>query len=243
MREHNCLSRWFPLIERAGLPIPKTAIVRTSVDLIRLLDGERPEGFDGLLAEIETAAATIPGPPWFLRTGQTSGKHDWKHNCFLESLAALPRRLYGLVEFSECADVFGLPYDVFAVRELISTRPLFLCEGFGGFPLTREFRFFATPDEVTHVQPYWPPDAVEQGNPSESSWRELLAASSRLTAAERESLSHLAIRAAAACSGHWSVDFLQAADGSWWLTDMATAETSYRWDVDEAPEEREKETR
>ena len=46
-----------------------------------------------------------------------------------------------------------------------------------------------------------------------------------------DELKEMAIKAARACEGHWSVDFLEDKDGHWWLTDMAPEEVSYKYEV------------
>lgn len=128
----NCLSYWFPLVKDAGLPVPRTAIISGDApNLIKLVEREvEPPGLDAFIQRIQLAAQVIPGPPWFLRTGQTSGKHGWNHNCNLGSLdqERVIDHVAGLVEYSICAGLFGLPYDIWVVREMIQTTPLFICE-------------------------------------------------------------------------------------------------------------------
>lgn len=57
---NNCLSYWFPLLDQAGLPVPRTIIVRASReahrDLYHLLDG-RPVTDASLAFRNELAAA------------------------------------------------------------------------------------------------------------------------------------------------------------------------------------------
>lgn len=225
----NDLAFWFPLIEAAGLPVPKTRIVRTEIDLALLLDGETPDGFLDFRDELERAGAEIGGRPFFLRTGHGSGKHEWRGTCFVDK-DDLAWHIARLVDWSHSVDMFGLPHETWAVRRLLDTEPLFVCEGYGGFPVTREFRVFARADEIEHVQPYWPPEAVEQGQPDREDWQEILAEASSLAADEREELAGLASRAVAAVGGgFWSVDCLEARDG-WYVTDMADGERSFRWE-------------
>ena len=54
-----CLSYWFPLIERAGLPVPKTEIVH-SCELVGLLDGEKPDGFNARGDRADRRHALLP---------------------------------------------------------------------------------------------------------------------------------------------------------------------------------------
>jgi hypothetical protein len=232
--ERNCLSHWFPLIEAAGLPVPRTTIIRAEHDLTCMLDGEKPEGWDEFHALVQ-AACYDHGLPCFLRTGQGSGKHEWSDCCYVTDAEKIGRHIAALVEWSHSVDMFGLPHDVWAVRDLIPTKPLFVCERYGGFPVVREFRLFMHSGQmrIDWLQPYWPPPAVEQGGPDREDWREILDEANVLSDAEFKELNIKAFNAVQAVGGYWSVDFLQAADGEWWLCDMALGERSYRWDPNE----------
>lgn len=230
---HNDLAYWFPRIEAAGLPVPKTRLVGTNVDLMSLLDGVEPEGFPTVAKYLHEAAEEI-GYPCFLRTGYTSGKHDWRDTCHVPDVASLGRHVVALVEASALAGIMGLPVDSWAVRELIPNVPLFTLDYYCGMPFVPEWRFFATPEEVVHTQPYWPVDAIEQGRPSIPNWREVARTffDSKSPSEVWLTLAPLARRAAEACEGgEWSVDFLwSAVTGSWWLTDMADGDRSFRYD-------------
>lgn len=235
--DRTCLSYWFPLIEAAGLPVPETRIVRTDVDLSLLLDGEGPAGFEAFLSDLGNAARNI-GYPCFLRTGLGSGKHDWLDTCYLTDPNALGQHVYNLVEWSHCADFMGLNHDVWVVRALIPTEPLFTAF-YREFPVTREFRVFV--GDITSdgefpcaVFPYWPEGSIAQSPPTDCpDWPERLAEASRLSGEERDQLIFLAGWAADAVGGgYWSADFLQDKNGNWWLTDMADGDRSFRADTE-----------
>lgn len=231
--EHNDLAYWFPRIEAAGLPVPRTLLVQTDCELMGLLDGETPEGFDTFDRALRKAAAAIKYP-CFLRTGYTSGKHSWNDTCYVASEADLGDNMVSLVEESALADMMGLPTDSWAVRELIPNVPLFTLDYYCGMPYVPEWRLFATPDEVVHIQPYWPTEALEQGHPSIPNWREVVASffAEMPLAASGTLLGPTAMRAAEVCEGGlWSVDFLwSAVNGRWWLTDMADGDRSFRYE-------------
>src|SRR4051812_17410817 len=87
--DRNDLAYWFPRLEATGVPVPRTAIVTTDLDLSLVFEaGDTPEGFRNFLAHL-TLAADALGYPAFLRTGHTSGKHDWPRTCFLRNPEAL----------------------------------------------------------------------------------------------------------------------------------------------------------
>lgn len=229
----NDLAYWFPLIKDAGLPVPRTFITHTDADLIDVLDGETPAGWDALIADLAAAGDNM-GWPCFLRTGHGSGKHSWANTCHVPGRRALAHHVGALVEWSALVDLMGLPTSTWVIRELLDTQPLFRCAGYDMFPVTREFRLFVRDDTVEHIQPYWPPDAVEEGRPDHPDWRRLLEDASHLQAPargnERLILELLALRASHAVGGgHWSVDLLQDRAGAWWLTDMADGDQSFKW--------------
>ena len=230
-RSRNSLAFWFPPLLAAGLPVPRTHLAMTVPDnLMLLLDGETPDGFAAFIEEMVAAGERV-GWPCFIRSGETSGKHGWEQTCFVSGPEAMAPHIAAIVEFSALADLWGLPVDVWAVREMLDTAPLFHCAAYGNMPVVREFRFFIRDDTVEHVQPYWPSAAVAEGRPTASDWRPLLAAASHLSAPERAGLEVLARSAVRALGGgYWSVDLLVDRQGQWWLTDMAEGERSFRWE-------------
>lgn len=225
----NSLDFWFPPLEQAGLPVPRTVIVRTSNDLTPVLDGLLPDGFELLVEQLKLAGQAVGGPPFFLRTGHGSGKHGWKDTCYVDDLDAVGWHVAALVEWSCTVDLLGLPTEVWAARQLIDTVPLF--HAFERMPITREFRLFVRDDQVEHVQAYWPADAIARGgHPDDQDWQTKLEQASVLLDDERTLLIELAARAVSAVGGgFWSVDMLEDRAGSWWLTDMAEGDKSFRY--------------
>lgn len=235
------LSHWFPKLQSASLPgllMPKTRIVvATDVELASLQAlawGDDATGsqdvFAGFVARLRVGALEV----WdhqtggFLRTDFTSGKHEWSRTCRVPSLSekVLGAHVTALAEHSECVDMFGLPYDTWAVRELLPVSPAF--HAFRGMPIVREVRVFVRDGRVEHVQPYWPPSAftAEPGVPSDA----VLEALNFLGARERLALEAQSKAVGAVLGGYWSVDWLQTAGGQWALTDMAEGDKSFRWE-------------
>lgn len=239
--DRNCLSYWFPLIEAVGLPVPKTTIVLADKDLAPLAYGESVAGFDHFLGRL-SAAAEAMGYPFFLRTGQGSGKHHWLDTCYVTAEADLGQHVYNLVEWSNCVDVFGLPTTVWAVREMLPTKPYFTA--FKGMPICKEFRVFVDGAEVVCVHPYWPRGVLVEGFPMEpgADWEDgarqipdgfdeaykSLCDLPRYTA-DRFEVTRIAAIAGLTLGGAWSVDML-ATERGWYLTDMAEAHRSFHWD-------------
>jgi len=224
------LSYWFPKLKSAGLPVPKTLIVTSEQgewqDTYRLLDREEP-GKKGkaLIARVRAAADEI-GYPCFLRTDHTSGKHSWDKACYLESPDNLMSHMQTIINFWECVNMFGSPCDVWVVREFLPTMPVGVCRDFDNMPICKEFRFFVDGQVVKCYHPYWPLDALEQGNPQYYGgfdYEEFCQTS------DIEKITELASAAGAAVGGEWSVDILETSRG-WFITDMAEAYKSFHWE-------------
>lgn len=227
--DKNALSYWFPRLEAAGLPVPRTRIVpmpaAAQEDIFDIFDGnDRSSGGMVEFAKVLANEASAIGFPIFLRTDHTSGKHNWDRTCFVRRPEDLAAHVCAIAEFSECAGPIGLPWDVWVVREMLETIPLGVCPRYGNMPVCREFRFFVEDDAVRCWHPYWPSDALEKGGASHVDYAFLCAMP------DGPELFDLASRAGKAVGGAWSVDILETRSG-WFVTDMALASDSYHWPV------------
>lgn len=237
------MSYWFPKLLAAGLPVPRTEIVHMPDEMrstiFSVFDGKPlPKETQPFFAELRAAIDRI-GSPCFFRTGQTSGKHDWKRTCYVADPAAIEQHVLALVEFSECAGFMGLPWDVWCVREMLPTKPVMIADRYGDMPVCREFRYFVRDGKVICSHPYWPLQALVEGTDNcPSNLRRLYEAISEppgLLFFMREepepspSLEELAATAGKTVGGDWSVDILETERG-WFVTDMAIAQNSYHWD-------------
>jgi hypothetical protein len=229
--DKTALSYWFPVIEAAGIPVPRTTIIDMPKDasdaVIAVFDGRDGGNMTQFMAQIDAAACAY-GYPCFLRTDHTSGKHGWDTNCFLDKPSEIGRRVCGIVEYSEMAGMFGLPWTRWAVRDLLPTNPVGVCEFYGNMPICREFRFFVADGKVVCRHPYWPLSALERGGATYHGTFDYSAFCAMSDAEDRE-LTAMAEKAGVALGGAWSVDFLETERG-WFLTDMAEAHKSYHWD-------------
>ena len=243
MANRNCLSHWFPRLQEAGLPVPHTTIVRTTVSLTPILDGVLTPSMELFIHTLKHAAevkAKAYGWPVFLRTGQGSGKHEWSRTCCLKSAADVPQHVFNLVEWSEVADMLGHPTDVWAVREMLPVDPLAILEGNRGMPLVQEYRGFVKEGRVVCVHGYWPEAAILQGCGVEFSPGLLEEAKPVPPApaileemakpAPPAAVSLIGLVAKAfADDGAWSVDVLKTRRG-YYVTDMAEAHRSFHWE-------------
>lgn len=227
--EKSALSHWFPAIEAAGLPVPKTTILtmprEASEELLNFLDyPELSHDAPNLVSfanDVATAAADL-GLPAFLRTDHTSGKHEWRRTCYLARAKDALQHVIALAEYSSLVDMVGLPCTTWVVREYLPVQPVTTCPGYLDMPLSREFRFFVQDGETVCWHPYWGGRALQQGGAvlPEGFDREAFE-----TPDDLAHLTDLANRAGAALGGAWSVDLLQTERG-WYVTDMAEAHRS-----------------
>jgi hypothetical protein len=230
--DKTSLSYWFPKLEAAGLPVPKTILIKADDNEVEQiykagLNGEEL-GIDGqqLISRIKIAADSM-GYPCFLRTDHTSAKHEWEETCYLPYAEAIESHVYAIINFWECIQMVAPWADVWVIRELLPTLPLGVCPRYGNFPICREFRFFVKDEEIICWHPYWPDGALRDGGAQyDKNWDyELL---THTTDREVLELAELASAAGKAVGGEWSVDILETKNG-WMLTDMAEASKSWHW--------------
>jgi hypothetical protein len=216
---------WFPPIEAAGLPVPRTKFVEYEpMSLWPTCDGQDPlPNFP--LAALKEAAAEI-GYPVFVRTDLASAKHDGPKSYRADNEADLLRCFCRTFEDNACKDIVDFTR-CWMFREFLTIGHSFI--GFGGLPIGREWRFFADQDGVKCHHFYWPQEAFERGFGVPDDWREKLAILSvEPDDATLEMLSAMALKAVRAIGENcWSVDFALDESGKWWLIDMARAGSSW----------------
>jgi len=226
-----CLSYWFPKLLEAGIPVPRTVIYRTTTDLTPLCDGKEPERWDEFLRLLGAAADSLGSWPIFLRTGQGSGKHQWKDTCFVPNREALANHIASLVEWSHMVDFFGLPHDVWCAREMLPVSPVVTLPMYGDMPLVTEVRVFVQGGRIACSHDYWPLGAIKEGLPRTIDAHKIAKqlSNAAATSVEQRLAAHEIARKVAAVfadDGAWSVDLLLT-DRGWYVTDMATAGESY----------------
>lgn len=229
--DKSALSWWFPKLLAAGLPVPRTKIIQmpeaAQRDVWDAFDGKDGHGGMAAFCDDVRAAAADLGLPFFLRTDHTSGKHDWKHTCFVTDPAKIGAHIFAIVEYSEINGMFGgLSWSTWAVREFLPTMPLGTCPNFGDMPVCREFRFFVDGDIIRCFHPYWPKKALDHGGAESVDYDALYRIESLATIGALASAAGRAMG-----GGSWSIDILAVADrGGWFITDMAEASKSYHWE-------------
>lgn len=236
MMKQNCLSWWFPRLSEAGLPVPRTTILRVEdycpKNLYMLLDNIDPEGIEDLVRAAGDAADEY-GYPSFIRTGQFSGKHEFDRCCRLECRESTKDRIAFLVYMSHMVDPLGLRHDVIAVREWLHGPIEWLHEDWCNMPVRREFRCFVEGSEVVCIHPYWPEKALGElfsdEPPKLSAERAEKLENMNTLGDDEDEVRGLASRAGEVLAGRFSVDVLMA-DNGWYITDCAHAGWSYHWE-------------
>jgi hypothetical protein len=228
----SALSYWFPRLEAAGVPAPRTVIVQMSEAaqecMFAALDGkdgtdEQTAAFRAFCDEIRAAGHQL-GWPCFLRTDHTSGKHEWRNTCHLPGPEAVEQHVFAIIEYSELRDIAGeLPWRTWAVREMLPTMPLGTCPRYGDMPVCREFRYFVEDGVVACVHPYWPISALVEGGADQN-----LDCDALCQQPTDCDLKHLAEIAGRALPGAWSIDVLGTRRG-WYVCDCAEADKSWHW--------------
>lgn len=224
--KQNRLSYWFPILKDAGLPVPQTQIVDMSQaaqdEIWNAFDGRPSSGvaFDDFIKHLTQVSESFQSP-FFLRADETSAKHYWNETCYVEDNRKLASHVYQIAEFCACADMIGLPFDTWAIREFLPTTPSFYAFA-GEMPVTEEWRVFVDGNQFLCVHPYWPEDAIQK--PSVENWKERLADLYRIGA--HAQVLYLACMAGQALRGKWSVDVLKTERG-YYITDVALARMSW----------------
>jgi hypothetical protein len=228
--EKSRLGYWFPKLEAAGLPVPKTHIIKASEDELKAIwesfETSIQSGVIPLAERVKQVIEAV-GYPAFLRTDLFSGKHDWEHACYITETSDIAEHLVYIAYFWECVNMVASPSDVWVVREFLPTIPHGVCRKYGHMPICKEFRFFVDGGTLLCWHPYWPEKSLCVGDAifddPNFSYADFCVPDSL------DELITLATAAGAAVGGQWSVDLLETSRG-WYITDMGEAHKSFHWD-------------
>jgi len=217
---------WLPRLQNGrglGLPIPDTRVVPYdhAAIIAMLEDDGSPEAWLRLVNEVQHVANMVDYPV-FLRTDIASAKHSGPSAYLALGNSHVATALSATIEDQEMHFPPRPTPSAFLVRRYL--RLLHYFTAFDGLPIGREYRAFVNMGTMLCMHPYWPEDAVAEGNPSHENWREMMHVmygGTQTPGMDTPLLQGLAEVAATKCGGYWSVDFAQDVDGAWWLIDMA----------------------
>jgi hypothetical protein len=228
LQEESSLEFWYKDVEYLGIPSPKTKIVKLTK---KELEAAHSEHLLGSVTVKLMEAAEEFEYPIFLRTDLSSGKHAWDTSCYVDHPDKISRHAHEVMVYNLVADMFGLPFRSFAVREFIPLEGGELKAFYGNFPVTKERRVFVRDGIVECHHEYWVEGAIEQGMshkemPREE-WQPLLDKVNAVTEDDVAIIVEYARRIGKRLGGYWSVDFAKTTDHQWILIDMGRGELSF----------------
>jgi hypothetical protein len=224
IENENSMLYWFPRIENLGIPIPRTAMIKSRLsyaDACDMVDGKKNSRVEVLFEQVEEAASSFAFPV-FLRGDQSANKHDWNKSCYVVAPARLRSAMVNITEFAFIVDIGIAGY---AIREFLDLDWRF--KAFNGMPIAAERRYFVRDGNVECWHPYWPETAIER--PTSKNWLQELRELQAPRPGEVELLARHAETIGKALGGYWSVDFCRHSNGTWYVTDMARGDDSYHW--------------
>ena len=235
--DENSMCYWWSKIKDLGVPVPRTIEIKTSMnwplmDMNAVFKGEAKKSvvkeFKRLENNLLKAAIEInQGGSVFLRTDAVSGKHSWKHSCFVSDPTKIMSNAFRIAEEQELMTMGFVPVKAFFVREYIPMSIAF--KAFHGeMPVNKERRYFIRDGKVECHHPYWPEKSIHGMNLPDD-WKALLSELNRESKKEIAFLTRYAEIIGKHFPEWWSVDFSYSEKGCWYLIDMARGEDSFHW--------------
>jgi hypothetical protein len=222
-----------------GVPVPRSEVVvfdeRTpeGASAEALLYGvlghlDEPPLYRRYQTELEAAAERLGGPPLFVRTDLTSGKHGYRSTCHVPADGVLMAHVRNVLEAHELA--LWLNPDshprAIVLREHLDVDANFTA--FDGLPIGAERRYRVHDGNVVGHYAYWSDeDNIRKGRPSVGEWLPLLREANTQRDDEVSYLTVMAERIGGALGGEWSVDFVRTRDRGWFFIDAAVAAESW----------------
>lgn len=237
--ENASMVKWWKAVKDLEIPMPKTIIIELNEDqqkeILMLCHGKiLSEETEKLLKE----NAKDIGYPLFMRTDETSCKHEWKYTCYVENEDVLINRLYRLIQENSMLDMLGLPVNAIVFREYIEMATGF--KAFHGMPVNPERRFFAEDGKIVSDHAYWVEPAIRfrKGTEEPKDWKERLTEmNADLEGEELEVITNqvrtISKTLTKELGGEWSIDFCKGKNGIWYFIDTAPSEVSYHPPEDE----------
>jgi len=242
----NSLFIWYPLI-KGVVPSPKTVMIPqersfTSYDDALTCDRTEEPEMRRLIDLAIEAVPSLGGYPVFLRSDETSNKHDWRKSCYITGDEQVEKGIKNILEFTLMV-MAGLDFNGVVIREFLELPHGF--HAFSGMPVSKEFRYFIEDGEILCRHPYWFPSCMRRVD--DEGWLPKLRELQVLDEDTKAVLDGHALKISEAVEpleapgNHWSVDFCYAEKRGWMVTDMATGKDSYHYtSCPRAPEEQKK---
>ena len=221
-QDKNSMFYWYPIVQKCGILSPKTILVPFKGKLeYKIFDGKKSKAFGIFVSRLEIEADKI-GYPLFMRTDETSNKHEWKASCYVESKEQIHGHLLNILEMIEMS--MGLGFKGVALREFLQLETTFTSHN--GMPVAKEFRLFVRNGKLECLHPYWPKASIHTKEPD---WEKKIDQLRILTIDDLNAILKQLNKFGAELPEYWSVDFCKTTKGEWYLTDMAVGKDSYHW--------------
>lgn len=214
LAEESSLLKWFPVVKKLDISVPKTVIVEVPAAPETIKDATQKIGY-----------------PLFMKTDLVAGKHDWEDTCFVEEAKYLESNIINLLTELETVDMeAGTPFNALIFREYIELDSRF--KAFLGMPVARERRYFINEGKVLCHHPYWIPHAIRFWHNTEEpkDWKYLLKDINTESKEEINILTQYAQMVGDVFKNDWAVDFAQSKMGTWYLIDMQRSKISWHPD-------------
>ncbi len=227
----NSFFYWYPFVGDLDIPQPRTSLVPfPPKDVHKYLNPDADVYFGESVEMVRQAVLRLGcGYPVFVRTDLSSAKHEWDKACFVTAEQNIKRNLFEIMCFNHMADMMGLAFTGFVVREYIEMASKY--KAFAGMPVNPERRYFIDRGNILCHHHYWIDEAISgccyHKSALPDNWRELSAEMNHQSDDEISLLSGYTEKVAARLGGFWSVDYCKAKDGTWYLIDMATGGDSW----------------
>lgn len=232
-QESLLMENWYPILEKEGLPQPKTTFFELPNFWPAYIEDGCINGWQDLSETIKKAVwkrlckqirRDFGYSPVFFKTSTYSNKHYIKtlRRPGIEDIVTMYYDGIGV------GAIPSLGFRFLAIREFIEIEGKPLLEG-SVLPIGVERRIFLKDGQVTKVLPYWPKEAFKT---------DITAYLEKLNAVPTpEWVLEMAAKAGQALTKEWpsitewSVDFALDKNGKWWLIDTALAEKSWGRDA------------
>lgn len=247
--KRNCLTHWYPIVAaKTEVPMPMTTIYNPTNptleewgEAIRTGDKIVPSWIDDLVRQFIEVDGQFPA---FMRTDQSSIKHDFATTCFVRVVENLAIQLENMI-FKHLGRLGAPTPEAIILREYLAPAPISVngieFQPFRAFgrsarlPIGAERRYFVRDEVVECHHPYWPEHAIKGVDPAIVDWRERLIMFNREDEAEITLLTGYAQQIGTALPGYWSVDFMLTIQG-WVFIDAALGACSAHLPCPHCPE-------
>ena len=245
----NNISNWFPKIEKCGLAVPKTCIIKVPENIVKafFMEPEKNETIDTLFDRVydwvdgvlvPTAREEIGKGLWFMKNGCFSNKYNFNSCCVTDNSHEITTKLIDINYTSLMFDTGG--NTEVAIRERILFNENTIPCIYNGMPLRPEYRIFYDFDnhKLLYSVNYWDwdycHDAISRNATDKIVYEYIYDKIYKEYTKNKTNVEQIVdscLKNITELKGKWSIDILDAGY-ELYLIDMAIAENSAYWNPD-----------